>query len=992
MHDEPNCLRLLVLSTALSLLSPSPLSQASTTSSAWGGEIVFRQILENVYCQKKRVPRVLLVVQGGPKTLVTVHEAVMSKCPIVLIADSGGVASMLHQYLAVARDATSPHYRVGAIPAAESHKYTESQVEILQEIAAHDYELRLISSFRLGESKSELDLHILNAIISDTTGYKPEARLKLAVEWNRVDVVERVLSKEFLHAGSELSQSSSQAAISDAMRDALQCAIEHRRVEIVKVLLKAAGQLSGSNFEIKIDFLSLYEVARLQVHNEIFGSSSRTLWDALRSEQATAAIGQPTSVQTYKDVLSEFLNGYVPYMAVRLERMRPNTRLSGGSTGSMPSLDAGADEPRSSSKRATFVSPTSGASPNAHPPGRKLLRARSESDNLAAPSAMLYNLSFSDLMLWAVLIGDLQLAEVFWCALGRSNRGDPIRLALLAAQTSTRAAEVAVLQRAHYARNAEVFEGWACELLRKCDESSARVLLLREHDHWPRTVLHVAMRGHPKGCKKFIGGAYVQRLVDRHWRGHTARGCTWQLPENVSSASILLHCMHSHITMQPPTGKPAGIERMRDAALDLRRFRTSTRLARSSLTKPLATLFTEAANAANADAADAGGKMSGAERTRGLLQRVVALWEKETPAVRAGYFPMQEEGETPRSGSRTSPRPPNDEIYRRPKPKFDVEGPGWKGFLAVPRVKFVLKLTSYSIFLVVYVAVLLQRGGRPEATFTMIDVVFFVWAVSLFVEEMYQWEVDWRRNEAHLIEWVHRAGKWELNYHLWNIIDVLSLSILVLVLVLRIVAIFLCLDTTAESATDHSPGMHLAESTRRLRGSGLSDELAALTENEQYQEHWAEVYTAFCHGKNGSLVLWVSQVLLSINAIPCFLRVLNWMTVWEDLGTLSVILIALMDDVKVFILIFGLIVVGFASAFVGLMPTLGQSDTFSSAGAFQAPFWAVYGEFGELDGISRHGSAAGTALMWLYAFISEILLVNLLIAMMTETCVRAAVR
>ena len=76
------------------------------------------------------------------------------------------------------------------------------------------------------------------------------------------------------------------------------------------------------------------------------------------------------------------------------------------------------------------------------------------------------------------------------------------------------------------------------------------------------------------------------------------------------------------------------------------------------------------------------------------------------------------------------------------------------------------------------------------------------------------------------------------------------------------------------------------------------------------------------------------------------------------------------------------------------MPTLGaasnsrayRSDgTFMSSGPFQAPFWAVYGEFGDLDGISRHGSFAGTGLMWVYAFVSEILLVNLLIAMMTET-------
>ena len=60
--------------------------------------------------------------------------------------------------------------------------------------------------------------------------------------------------------------------------------------------------------------------------------------------------------------------------------------------------------------------------------------------------------------------------------------------------------------------------------------------------------------------------------------------------------------------------------------------------------------------------------------------------------------------------------------------------PGLVDFLKVPRVKFVLKLLSYAIFLVVYVAALLQHGGYPEASFSLIDAIFFLWAVSLFVD------------------------------------------------------------------------------------------------------------------------------------------------------------------------------------------------------------------------------------------------------------------
>lgn len=39
---------------------------------------------------------------------------------------------------------------------------------------------------------------------------------------------------------------------------------------------------------------------------------------------------------------------------------------------------------------------------------------------------------------------------------------------------------------------------------------------------------------------------------------------------------------------------------------------------------------------------------------------------------------------------------------------------------------------------------------------------------------------------------------------------------------------------------------------------------------------------------------------------------------------------------------------GFGTAFVGLMPNLSGDGSFAVDGAFFAPFWAMYGEFGEL--------------------------------------------
>jgi hypothetical protein len=65
----------------------------------WGDEIPLRFAIERVYCQTRGVPRVMLVVQGGEGTLRSIRFAVHDHCPVVLIEDSGGVASLLTHFI-----------------------------------------------------------------------------------------------------------------------------------------------------------------------------------------------------------------------------------------------------------------------------------------------------------------------------------------------------------------------------------------------------------------------------------------------------------------------------------------------------------------------------------------------------------------------------------------------------------------------------------------------------------------------------------------------------------------------------------------------------------------------------------------------------------------------------------------------------------------------------------------------------------------------------
>ena len=66
--------------------------------------------------------------------------------------------------------------------------------------------------------------------------------------------------------------------------------------------------------------------------------------------------------------------------------------------------------------------------------------------------------------------------------------------------------------------------------------------------------------------------------------------------------------------------------------------------------------------------------------------------------------------------------------------------------LPTPQVKFVTSVVSYMGFLCVYVSVLLVRQGSVQhLEFSTVELVFFAWALSLWISEMHQWKLNTRR-------------------------------------------------------------------------------------------------------------------------------------------------------------------------------------------------------------------------------------------------------
>ena len=267
----------------------------------------------------------------------------------------------------------------------------------------------------------------------------------------------------------------------------LRCAIENGRVAIIKTLLAQNAAIVA-----QLDFLALY-----RTEHRVFLDSPR-LWQGLISDEAMRSDGRQTPVLTYRQCLLPFLGPLVPGMRERL-------------------ADKGV-------KSAKF--------PNG--------------------DGFLQTLSFSDLLLWAVFVGDLQLAECFWHSLLQTGswapKGDPVRMALIAAQASLAVSKISQTESNKYRANAEVFEQWACNVLDKCSSrEDAMLVLMRPSQHWPDTILRVAIDGENKN---FVGHRFVQMIVDECWRGNSF-GSLYALPQDATFADVFIHVVFPRINMEP---------------------------------------------------------------------------------------------------------------------------------------------------------------------------------------------------------------------------------------------------------------------------------------------------------------------------------------------------------------------------------------------------------------------------------------------------------
>jgi len=142
------------------------------------------------------------------------------------------------------------------------------------------------------------------------------------------------------------------------------------------------------------------------------------------------------------------------------------------------------------------------------------------------------------------------------------------------------------------------------------------------------------------------------------------------------------------------------------------------------------------------------------------------------------------------------------------------------------------------------------------------------------------------------------------------------------------------------------------------------------------------------------------QMIISVKTILIFMQTLPYLSVYKPLGVLVITSTRMVSDVVNFLLLFAVITLSFCLGFMGLqsadnysgvtyntngdpIKVTEQYDPFGVEGAMWSPLWAVFGFFAP----EQYKSFA-SVMLWIYLFTSSIILVNLLVAMFSETYTR----
>ena len=120
----------------------------------------------------------------------------------------------------------------------------------------------------------------------------------------------------------------------------------------------------------------------------------------------------------------------------------------------------------------------------------------------------------------------------------------------------------------------------------------------------------------------------------------------------------------------------------------------------------------------------------------------------------------------------------------------------------------------------------------------------------------------------------------------------------------------------------------------------------------------------------------------------CFAVVLVWCRLFKylqldyNLGVLVIILTRMMKDIAMWFTISAIVLIAFTVAFVSITNPYIVEDSGNTP--LYAPLWALLGSY-DLEEVHDWNPSIGKVMLWLYLVVSNVMLINLLIAMMGYT-------
>ncbi|EYB91092.1 hypothetical protein Y032_0210g2124 [Ancylostoma ceylanicum] len=203
------------------------------TVGRYGSEIILRKRLETYLAQHNScsIPVVCVVLEGGAFTIKVVHDYITTipRIPVVVCDGSGRAADLLaFTHHAIGDDGKlSDSVRNQLMSLVEVvFNYDEKNAgRTVRQLIECARQKNLMTVFRLGEQRQEVDHAILTALLKGQNLSSPE-QLQLALAWNRADIAR----SEIFTMGTEWSTQD----LHNAMMEAL-C---HDRTDFVQLLLE----------------------------------------------------------------------------------------------------------------------------------------------------------------------------------------------------------------------------------------------------------------------------------------------------------------------------------------------------------------------------------------------------------------------------------------------------------------------------------------------------------------------------------------------------------------------------------------------------------------------------------------------------------------------------------------------------------------------------------------------------------------------------------